>query len=325
MRHIISFNTQGYDPFIDFLKAYAILCVLLGHTFPYLDKIGYGVWAGMQVPIFILIQAFHALKKDSPKLNFTNIIKRIFIPFAITTSITIAIIFALKMIGGGYELNFNVLCARGGVGPGCYYPWIFLQIAILLPLIRPLLDKGSRLQQIIIAIVVCEIFEIAESMIGIPEHIYRLIAVRYFFLIYLAWIWIKDGIVLNAKTFAFSFISLMFIIYFEYFSINDEPWFFSTSWKFHRWPCYYYVSTLLCYVLYCVYKHVSKIRIFNKATYILAKCSYEIFLIQMAMIAIIPNFGMGWMVLIIFSSIIGGYYFNKLYARITANRISVFQ
>ena len=162
-------------------------------------------------------------------------------------------------------------------------------------------------------------------MLEIPEHIYRLFAIRYFFLIYLAWLWIKDGIVLNTTTLSLSIISLLAVIYFEYFSINDEPWFINTSWKFHRWPCYYYVSNLLCYILYCVYNPISKIAIVNKAIHILAKCSYEIFLIQMAMIAIVPNFGFWWILLIIFSSIMGGYYFNKTYSRAVATKFIVFQ
>lgn len=324
MSHIISFETHGYDPFIDFLKAYAILCVLFGHTFPYLNEIGYGMWAGMQVPIFILIQAFHVLKKDSPTLNVTNIIRRIFIPFAIVTAITIMILLAIEM-GGGNNLTISTLYKKGGIGPGSYYPWIFLQIAILLPLIKPLLKKGSRTLQLIVFVAICEIFEIAESLIGMPEYIYRLTAIRYFFLIYLAWLWINDGIIINRKTLILSIISFFSIIYFEYFSINDEPLFFNTSWKFHRWPCYYYVSTLLCHVLYRVYQHLSKYYILNRATRILAKCSYEIFLIQMSLIAIIPNFGIGWIITIIFSSIIGGYYFNKGYAIITAQRQTVLQ
>lgn len=52
---------QRHDEFIDFIKAYAILCVLFGHTFGMaLDYVAYGVWAGMQVPLFILIQTFMA-------------------------------------------------------------------------------------------------------------------------------------------------------------------------------------------------------------------------------------------------------------------------
>lgn len=74
----ISFNTKGYDVFIDFIKAYAIMCVLFGHTFLWLDKVGYGVWAGMQVPLFILVQAFHWYKKDKPVINFVKILKRVY-------------------------------------------------------------------------------------------------------------------------------------------------------------------------------------------------------------------------------------------------------
>lgn len=32
----ILLNKNGYEPFLDFLKAYAIIGVLLGHTIPYL-------------------------------------------------------------------------------------------------------------------------------------------------------------------------------------------------------------------------------------------------------------------------------------------------
>lgn len=315
MERSISFNTQGHDSFIDFLKAYAILCVLFGHTFPHIDKIGYALWAGMQVPIFILIQAFHVLKKDSFQFNMVNLLRRIFIPFAATTIITIIISMMSPVnIIGGNTLNIRSIILAGGVGPGSYYPWIFIQIAVILPYIRPMLNKGTKHQQTIIAIIICEIFEIVVSKLGIPDYIYRLVALRYMFLIYLAWLWIKDGIVLNKKTFILSILSLLSIIYFEYYSFDNRPFFCNTSWKFHRWPCYYFVSTLLCYLLYCIYKSVSQIDVLNKAINILAKCSYEIFLVQMALITLIPYFGIGWIMLIVFSSILGGYYFNKIYS-----------
>lgn len=134
MGHKIYLNTQGYDPFIDFLKAYAILCVLLGHTFPHLDIIGYAVWAGMQVPI--LIQAFHVLKKESFQFNIVYLLKRILIPFASTNIITIIIsrVISASVTERGNALNINNIILAGGIGPGSYYPWIFLQIAIILRL-----------------------------------------------------------------------------------------------------------------------------------------------------------------------------------------------
>ena len=62
----IVFNKAGYDPFIDYLKAYSIFCVVFAHCLP-IELYNYTlfyVWGSMQVPMFILIQAFHALKKN---------------------------------------------------------------------------------------------------------------------------------------------------------------------------------------------------------------------------------------------------------------------
>ena len=85
----IKFQTTGHDEFIDFIKSYAILCVIFGHTFPMLDKIGYGIWAGMQVPLFILIQTFHYLKKERNfKINVGKILGRVVVPFVIAEILT---------------------------------------------------------------------------------------------------------------------------------------------------------------------------------------------------------------------------------------------
>ena len=62
MNYTITFNKSGYDPLIDFIKAYAILCVLMGHTFPYLKASVDSLWYGMQVPLFVLVQVVPVLK-----------------------------------------------------------------------------------------------------------------------------------------------------------------------------------------------------------------------------------------------------------------------
>jgi fucose 4-O-acetylase-like acetyltransferase len=81
MSQIITFNKKGYDSFIDFIKAYAIICVLIGHTLPHHDYWGYGLWAGMQVPLFILVQAFHCFKKESYSFSLKKVLWRVIIPF----------------------------------------------------------------------------------------------------------------------------------------------------------------------------------------------------------------------------------------------------
>lgn len=318
---VVTFNKNGYDPFLDFIKAYAILCVLLGHTFPYLHETGYSLWYGMQVPLFILIQSFHVMKKEKVQFNLRKCIERVILPFLLV-QIPVYLIYLFFSSSSVIDLTINAI-AGGGFGPGSYYPWIFLQMAIFLPFVRPMFNKGSKIQKAVIIIVICEACEITLSLINLPELIYRILAIRYFFLIYLAWLWVEEGIVVNKKTLTLSVLSMFSIVYFEYFYVSTEPWFFDTAWKTHRWPCYFYVSTLLCYFIYLIYqKIIYKVEKYIK---ILARCSYEIFLVQMAVVPLFPQlnfipddfarFGIR-MILVIAISIIGGYHFNIIYNNI---------
>ena len=284
----ISFNTIGYDGFIDFIKAYAILCVLLGHTFePYLDRIGYGVWAGMQVPLFILIQVFHCYKKENVTFKFRKVLNRVMIPFFIMEFFTFLIAYYI----GGYDFRTLIRSALcGGYGPGSYFPWVYFQVAILLPLFAYILNSFNKNVSLIIFIVICEGFEVIFSFIGLSESLYRLLAIRYVFLFYLGWLWVKEGIVINRYTIFLTFFSLMSIIYFEYFSVNDEPWFFSTGFKFHRWPCYFFVSYGLTTLLYYLWELLDRNKYIQFVYRFLSSASYEIFLTQMSLFYLIkPN------------------------------------
>jgi peptidoglycan/LPS O-acetylase OafA/YrhL len=158
----------------------------------------------------------------------------------------------------------------------------------------------------------------------LPDQIHRLLAIRYLFLIYLGWIWVKKGIVINIFTITLSFLSVISIVYFAYFNCNNEPIFYTTNWSYHRWPCYFYVSTLLSFLLILIYQRISKFSFINRATIFLARCSYEIFLIQMAVIALIPRFNnLGnkylalflWIIVVWAISLIGGYFFNLIYSK----------
>ena len=163
-----------------------------------------------------------------------------------------------------------------------------------------------------------------ESCINFPDPIHRLLAIRYLFLIYLAWLWVIDGIVLNKLTILLSVLSVLSISYFYFCNVNNEPLFYNTVWSYHRWPCYFYVSTLFCFLLHLIYVSVSKISLFDKTIKFLAKCSYEIFLVQMAVIAVLPRFSfIGnkylalslWITVVWISSLTGGYAFNIVYSK----------
>ena len=322
MNYTITFNKSGYDPFIDFIKAYAILCVLMGHTFPYLKASGYSLWYGMQVPLFVLVQVFHVLKKESYSFSVKKMLKRIVCPFLL-----------IQIIPTGCEL-FSHVCTKdliinwligGGYGPGAYYPWIYIQIAVLLVYVKPWFDKGSIIKKLIVALLICEGLEILSSLMGIPDWLYRLLSIRYFFLIYLGWLWVKEGIVINVKTIALQLLSMVAIIYFDYYYTPTEPWFFDTAWRCHRWPCYFYVSTLFCGILYWLYNKTKENSIIRYTTKMLAKSSYEIFLIQMVIIPImtqisfVNNMYINFYIkttLIFVISIFIGHFFNKIYFKI---------
>lgn len=333
MDKVITFNKEGYAPFIDFIKAYAIVCVLIGHTLVLHDYWGYGLWAGMQVPLFVLVQAFHGFKKETPSINLKKIFLRVVLPYIIIQAIPF-----IYLLCKDPFLIYSFL-GGGGTGPGSYYPWVYIQIALLLPFVKKWIDKNKEHQTkvLITFLIICESFEILFSVINLPDGLYRLLAVRYIFLLYLAWLWVKDGILINRLTVLLSILSFLAIVYFEYFSVDDEILFYKTAWKFHRWPCYFFVANGGGYLLRMLFEILQKSPLIMKIIKLLAKCSYEIFLIQMLVICVYPK-GLIYelltmagivnhtlvmiiqlilKIIVVFTlSIFLGYYFNLYYNRI---------
>ena len=288
MSTALTFIKKGHDDFIDFVKAYAIICVLIGHTFtPFLDKIGYGVWAGMQVPLFILIQTFHSYKKEKITFSIKKVWRRVLVPFFVIEIITSTFVF----LCGFCEFKYLIhkMLSGGGYGPGSYYPWIYLQISLLLPLFAIALQRYSKIESFFIFLTICESFEILFSFAKLPDSIYRLLTVRYIFLIWLGWQWAKEGIKLNITTVILSIVSLISIIYFEYLSLDDEPWFYNTVWKYHRWPCYFFVANLFMLILHKLWLYINRHAFISKLVAKIAACSYEIFLIQMMVLFILKE------------------------------------
>lgn len=165
--------------------------------------------------------------------------------------------------------------------------------------------------------ILCEGLEVLFSLVDFPDTIYRVLCVRYIFLFYLGWLWVKQGIRINGFTIAISILSLASILYFEYLSINDEPWIYATSWKYHRWPCYYFVANGFVAFLYFTWIKIKRYGTIKKIIEILSTASYEIFLLQMMLIFVlkldafsfIPNELLKyslWILVVWSCSIIGG-------------------
>ena len=78
---------DGYDPFIDFLKGVCIIFVIINHCMPeiIMKYSGFMFWGVSAVPIFLLIQVFHAYKRgcNNTKVNYKKIWNKIALPFFI--------------------------------------------------------------------------------------------------------------------------------------------------------------------------------------------------------------------------------------------------
>lgn len=113
MENAIVFNKTGYDPFITFLKGYAILCVVLAHSVPNIENSGYEFWGSMQVPLFLLIQTFHVFKKDTANFRIKKLWPRIILPFFILQ----VILFAIKLTLSGFNSQMidNQIFIGGGM------------------------------------------------------------------------------------------------------------------------------------------------------------------------------------------------------------------
>ena len=278
----LTFNKTGYDPFIDFLKAYSIICVIIAHILPadYYKYTLFQIWGDMQVPMFVLIQVFHAYKKGiKPKLNWEGLVKRIIIPFVAVQAVITGFI---APTGGGI-LWINLLTS-GGFGPGSYYTWIYLQIAIILVLIWPWLRKLSLKQSLLVFLLISVGLEFVCSVIDCPDWLYRLLCVRYLFMIPLGLIWVENGVELNRNTVLLSLLSIIAVLFFMFNNLDLEPIFFNTGWNTHRWICYFYISYLLTYGLYIVWERTKVSPFVEQTTKWLATRSYEIFLAQMAVL-----------------------------------------
>ena len=136
---VFTLNRPGYDPFIDFLKGICIIFVIINHCMPVkvMEYTAFFFWGVSAVPIFLIIQVFHAYKKgvNNATINYRRLWKKIIYPFLIC-ELTIFIIVSVRHQHTDFSVYISdaiSLIKYGGYGPGAYYPWIYIQFALILP------------------------------------------------------------------------------------------------------------------------------------------------------------------------------------------------
>lgn len=282
----------GYEPVLDYIKGIAILMVLVTHgAGGHREELLYPLWIDQAVPMFLIIQAFHAYKKGAVHYpDFGKLWRRIIRPFLLIQSLFLAYYVAQHFLCG-IDLKETLwhMFTGGGGGPGSYYPWIYLQIAFLCPLLYKLAKSKHAFWGFAALCVALELFC---SLVEMDDTLYRMLCLRYVFLVYLGYLWVKQGIVLSNRTAVLSVLSGASILVLSYVhnhcpGYDFEPFVFDSDWTIFHWFTYSIAWSLLPFVLCRIYQSKPRWRV-NQLILLCGKRSYEIFLFQMLVFGVLP-------------------------------------
>jgi hypothetical protein len=182
--------------------------------------------------------------------------------------------------------------AGGGIGPGSYYPWVYLQLWVVMPFMFLLIRKnfivGSFLI-VFVSIIVNIIFSVFSSadwfQLPFISHkreafvsLYRLCVNRYLFIYPLVFLLVEKRITYSILLFC-GFMSAGYMYYISYRNINLEPFIFNSgTWQVQEYPSVFY-TVLVFIFLYKIYEYIPEI--IQKIICRIGSKSWEVFNFQM--------------------------------------------
>ena len=271
---------------MDFLKGYLILCILFTHSCQAWDSLRdyslYCLWGCAPTGCFMLVSSMHFYRKgiEDVRISLWKHIIKVILPFLI---LQILVITACLLFKPDYHLSSTKLISlvkSGGYGVGSYFPWVYIQYLILMMILTPIIRRiNNRMVMLSFFLLISISIEILCSVFDINDGLYRILVLRFPFLIYLGLILDQEGLFLSNKRILLSLIGLAFILLFEYGQFNMEPFFYNTSWKPYHWICYPYLAFFLIYYVYLLFRKTNGGRL-SKYVMRIGKASYGIFLFQ---------------------------------------------
>lgn len=191
-------NIKEHIDWIDGAKGVAIVSVILLHSLPCLREIGWMWHIGQAVPVFLFITAylisirFESLRTYFTWERFTKMLKRVFVPFIVVLLIQI-ICSALVH----HCPSIKTVIKDGGIGPGSYYVWLYVQAWVIIPFIVLMVRKLPLWASALVMLVISIFAEYTFVTIQDIEHIndlYQLLPIRYLMILYLGCLWpiLKD-------------------------------------------------------------------------------------------------------------------------------------
>jgi hypothetical protein len=280
-------NSTYYEE-IDFIKAIAIIAVIILHTGLTYKHFAFFAPLFIQhaVPVFIIIAGINSslsiyrrgkisLSYEYSLDKFKKYFQRILIPFSIVWLFEImALIFAKKATVGKIFFSFFA----GGIGPGNFYTPVFIQHLIFFPLVIWLKNKFSSYNQFIMLLGFFFVSIFLEWMcivLIVPEWLYSPLYLRYLFAAVIGSYMVSHEFSKKA-IFLLMPLSITYIISVSYLKY-DFPTIIYSAWGFQHAPAYFYTAFLV-YFLWWIYPFLRNI---ERLILPIGKASYHIFLFQM--------------------------------------------
>ena len=277
---------KGYEPFIDFFKGYLILCILFTHScdiwMPLRERSLYHLWGCAPTACFMMISTMHIFRKglNNASITLGKHIKKVLLPFLIIQLSALIINIILKPINEVFE-GIPAFIKSGGYGIGSYFPWVYIQYILLMMFLCPIVKKiHDRRKLFLFFLIISITIELLCSLFKLDDGWYRILVLRYPFLIYLGLLLDEDGVFLSVKRCIISLIGLFFIIMFTYGNVNLEPIFYNSTWKTYHWICYPYLAFFLTFFVYVLFAKTKDFH-FSRLMIRIGKSSYGIYLFQL--------------------------------------------
>lgn len=286
--------------YIDFLKGVAIIFVILTHTMNPDTLVqlhaAFHIWQA--VPVFIAVTFylnFSKLDKMSvncverkcivnqyySKKNFARLFKKIILPWMIVVLIELILVYIYSIYTSSGEL-MTTFINRGGIGPGAYYFYIYMQFWVLMPFIYLLQSIHKRpMFGVILMFIINAILNIACNYSEVNPEAWRCLFVRYLFLSCISYIWLRYD---NLNVWLLIALSCVSVAYWYLFDSSFGMLTYSESWAEFNWPAYFY-TLLFIKLLGGIYTCIANFKFTEKICF-LGRNSWYIFLLQMFILGI---------------------------------------
>lgn len=184
---------------LDSLKGLAILFVIITHLgWEEADRLRLGLsfWVEMAVPIFMLITGYlHAasyhraggITRYALKKQINRSLIKYTVPFALVYVLELVFfagytVLTTKTLSAADAWEFFLKLFQGGWGPGSYYYPVLVQLVFLFPCIYYVVER-YRAKGLALCGMANVLFEVVKFAWGISEETYRMLALRYIFVL----------------------------------------------------------------------------------------------------------------------------------------------